>query len=513
MARDPIPPELIDLIVDHLHADIPALKACSLAARSFVASTRPHIFRKVEVTPPLPGNTSQTSCQRLYKLLTSSPHIAPLVEDLTIVLVGSETSFEYDEDGQWLTKPHATWVMAGRTLSLVLPLLKLRRISLVENAPVDWNCAGEFSMSWNQLGRTLKSALAETFSSPQLEAVHLRGIVVESPRQLLSLFSDATSLKEMALSRIYFTQRWDQREPWPESEPWHPHLRSLLVSDVAGDSICRYLVNPRIDLTRVNSLTVATDSEEWRDTITQHATKTGSVEHLRLRYLPHPTSRSIIPILTANLRSIHFFALRTFQLLSTLLHVCPSDMRLETITFEGPMDFLIYLDPRPSLDDAVIQYIDRFPLLRTVEIKAFTLPSSGPFPKWEAEVQSSLPALVRRGMLTVTEIQGTCRSLSAKLFHRLLCSLRARGSSWLGIVIPYSSSSVTIFSGFSAIVVLIAQAILLGKWHMLQMLQITPIDIRIRVPFTESPWKKQVNFLVLSAQAFHRRNECMGPGD
>ncbi|KAJ7683381.1 hypothetical protein B0H17DRAFT_37562 [Mycena rosella] len=166
MARDPIPPELIDLIVDHLHADIPALKACSLAARSFVASTRPHIFRKVEVTPPLPGNTSQTSCQRLYKLLTSSPHIAPLVEDLTIVLVGSETSFEYDEDGQWLTKPHATWVMAGRTLSLVLPLLKLRRISLVENAPVDWNCAGEFSMSWNQLGRTLKSALAETFSFP-----------------------------------------------------------------------------------------------------------------------------------------------------------------------------------------------------------------------------------------------------------------------------------------------------------------------------------------------------------
>ncbi|KAJ6552255.1 hypothetical protein DFH09DRAFT_598051 [Mycena vulgaris] len=288
MAHDPIPQEIVDLIVDNLHDDIPALKSCSLAARTFVSSTRTHIFRKIEITPPPVGKNRQSPCQKLYKLLTSSPHIAPLVDELCVVLVGSETSFEYDEEGQYLTEPHVTWIMAGRTLSLVLPLLDLRRISLVENSPADWNSAGTFSMNWNKMGRTLKSALAEVFSSPNLEAVHLRGIVVESPCQLLSLFSEATSLKGLSLSRVYFTQRWDQRKPWPDSDPWRPQLRSLLISDSSGDSFSPYLSNPRIDLARVKSLCVVTAQAEWRDKIVSQTTASGALEHLRLWYLSAP---------------------------------------------------------------------------------------------------------------------------------------------------------------------------------------------------------------------------------
>ncbi|KAF9645493.1 hypothetical protein BDM02DRAFT_3120176 [Thelephora ganbajun] len=44
-----IPQELVDLIIDNLHTDKPALKTCSLVARAWVARSRYHLFHKVEI--------------------------------------------------------------------------------------------------------------------------------------------------------------------------------------------------------------------------------------------------------------------------------------------------------------------------------------------------------------------------------------------------------------------------------------------------------------------------------
>ncbi|KAJ7497720.1 hypothetical protein FB451DRAFT_1550524 [Mycena latifolia] len=345
MARDHIPQELIDIIVDDL---IRALKCCSLAARTFVRPSRPHIFRKLEILPPTSDESRESStCQKLYKLLTSSPHIAPLVEELYIVLVGSETSFAYDSNGQWLTEPRVTWIMAGRTLSLVLPLLDLKRISLVENAPVEWNSAGEFSMNWNGMGRMLKSALTDVFSSPRLESVYLRGFVVESPRQLLSLFSEAASLKTMSLSQLT-TGQW-------------------------SDSIIR---------------------------------GTSSVEHLRLWYWP--TYPAINPFkcifeVSANLRSLHFFTGSALQLIIALFTKCPHDTRIETIIIEGPTDVINVGDSLQPLDARIESSFVHFSALKKVEIRGYPRWSS--FLSWSEAMRSLLPSLVHRGMLTVTEIQ------------------------------------------------------------------------------------------------------------
>jgi hypothetical protein len=284
MSSTNLPQELVDVIVHNLREDIPSLKSCSLAARAFVVSAQIHIFKRIEIMPPTDPLSSSNSCQKLYKLLTLSPHLARLVDELCIVLVGPETSFEYDSDGQYLEDRHVTWIMRERrTLALVLPLLDLKRISLVEDSPLDWNSYGEFSMKWNELGRHLKAALSKAFSSPRLESVQLRGIVLESPRQLLALFSDAMALTELSLSRVYYTQRWDQRDPWPESQPWHPRLQSLLASDISGDPICRQLISPRIDLTGITSLTIATEANDSREPIIRAANST--VEHLKLRYI------------------------------------------------------------------------------------------------------------------------------------------------------------------------------------------------------------------------------------
>ncbi|KAJ6456070.1 hypothetical protein C8R45DRAFT_1034821, partial [Mycena sanguinolenta] len=195
-----VPQELVDLIVDNLHDDIPSLKSCSLTARAFVGSAQTWIFNKVEILPPKRRDDQDSPCRKFHKLLTRSPRSASLVDELQIVLVGSETSFAYDEKGDYLEERHVPWVMSGRTLSLVLALLDLKRISLVENSPSEWNELGKFSMDWNQLGRSLKSALAAVFSSPKLDSVCLRGFVVQSPVQLLSLFSEATFLGKIPSS-------------------------------------------------------------------------------------------------------------------------------------------------------------------------------------------------------------------------------------------------------------------------------------------------------------------------
>ncbi|KAJ7366247.1 hypothetical protein DFH08DRAFT_164606 [Mycena albidolilacea] len=115
-----IPQELVDLIMNNLHGDVPSHKSCTLAARTFVSSAQTWLFNKIEILPPrrLEGSNSENSCQRFYKLLTSSPHLAPLVHELHIVLAGFETSFAYDEDenGDDLQARHVPWIsMSERT--------------------------------------------------------------------------------------------------------------------------------------------------------------------------------------------------------------------------------------------------------------------------------------------------------------------------------------------------------------------------------------------------------------
>ncbi|KAJ7111356.1 hypothetical protein C8R44DRAFT_856642 [Mycena epipterygia] len=157
--------------------------------------------------------------------------------------------------------------------------------SLVENSSAYFNLSGKFSLDWNKLGRALKTALEHMFSSPRLESVHLRGIVVQSPTQLLFFFSEATSLKELSLSRVGCTQRPGQGKfkPWPQSQPWRPQLQSILVADIIGHSFCRCILNPQIDLMRLRSLTLVTEMGECLDEMLQVANSSG-VEHLRVEW-------------------------------------------------------------------------------------------------------------------------------------------------------------------------------------------------------------------------------------
>ncbi|KAF8522910.1 hypothetical protein BU17DRAFT_86467 [Hysterangium stoloniferum] len=76
----PLPVELVDQIIDHLHSDIHALRSCSLVCRGWVPSARYHLFNEVKL--------SNTTSSAFVNLLRRSPHISPLVQILNITQDG-----------------------------------------------------------------------------------------------------------------------------------------------------------------------------------------------------------------------------------------------------------------------------------------------------------------------------------------------------------------------------------------------------------------------------------------
>jgi hypothetical protein len=345
--------------------------------------------------------------------------------------------------------------MSGRTLSLILLLLtELIRISIIENGDSTQTSA-KFSRSWSKVDPPLQSALANVFSSPRLEAVHLCGLVLESPCHLLSLFSEATALKEMSLSRLYFTQDKGRHEPWPESQLWRPKLQSLLLNVFSTD-LCQYLANPQIDLTHVRTLTLATPLPEQRKKMVQ-ATKlrlSRGVEHLGLylaynfemhifdcEYLLHPmhprlTKISVVSpdLFTTNLRSIHFFSHSIVKLLGVFVKTCPHDSCLEYVT----LDVFTYLPqaaPDLELYTAIDATVDHLPALKTIEVRWIVDGSSATLTQWESGVHTVVSSLVRRGVLRLTTIECMCRIPGARAFAYVPRRARHVSACWLGMTI------------------------------------------------------------------------------
>ena len=78
---DPLPPELIKVIVDELHDDQATLIACSLASSYFSAPCRQHLFSKIHL-----DQDQQQRIQDLLSILTTNPRLSINVRSLTLIL-------------------------------------------------------------------------------------------------------------------------------------------------------------------------------------------------------------------------------------------------------------------------------------------------------------------------------------------------------------------------------------------------------------------------------------------
>jgi hypothetical protein len=77
---EPLPPELIKLVVDELQDDKGTLIACSLASSCFSASCREHLFSKIDL-----DQNQRQRIQDLLSIFTSTPRLSFYVRSLTLI--------------------------------------------------------------------------------------------------------------------------------------------------------------------------------------------------------------------------------------------------------------------------------------------------------------------------------------------------------------------------------------------------------------------------------------------
>ncbi|KAK0482204.1 hypothetical protein IW261DRAFT_1022989 [Armillaria novae-zelandiae] len=100
-----LPQELWDLIIGHLDGDIPSLKCCALTSTAFRPASQKGIFSRIYVSSISPSSYHGHTFGNLYTLLSTSPHVAPLI-----------TSFE-------LSLHHQSEASEFEKILLILPLL------------------------------------------------------------------------------------------------------------------------------------------------------------------------------------------------------------------------------------------------------------------------------------------------------------------------------------------------------------------------------------------------------
>jgi len=84
-----IPPEIHDLITDHLHNDPTALKACCLVSKSWIHRTRKHLFASLEfqLIHPLDDSHPMGPCVESWKKTFPDPANSPAHHTRSLYIV------------------------------------------------------------------------------------------------------------------------------------------------------------------------------------------------------------------------------------------------------------------------------------------------------------------------------------------------------------------------------------------------------------------------------------------
>lgn len=195
-----LPPELWDPIVDELSSDRSAVQACSLTHRAWVASTRRHLFKAIELK-------GTDCCRRFRDILISSSSIgtgvAQWVYDVTLSMI--RLRLDVPEDAEVSDVP-----LLEETLSRLPNVDSLRLHAVeVECRPESQTGGGGLEAEEGYPDRPLRSL----FTLPKLRLLVLKSISFRSPLDtmlLLSAFPQASSLY-----LVFVSHREEGPTDWP----------------------------------------------------------------------------------------------------------------------------------------------------------------------------------------------------------------------------------------------------------------------------------------------------------
>ncbi|RDB27820.1 hypothetical protein Hypma_002282 [Hypsizygus marmoreus] len=170
-----IPYDITAAIFHELQDDRPALLNCSTVCRAFAVISQTQLFRSI----CLSSSKKSLLCPKLYRLLTHSSHIAPLIRHLTIW-----AGWRRFTEGTVL-KP-VSWVFTEPTLA---PLLSM--LSDLKSLDID---SSTFTLDWYKLPPDLQSSLLRLFQTPTLTSIDLKCMSMPG-----SVFAQAAQLENLHL--------------------------------------------------------------------------------------------------------------------------------------------------------------------------------------------------------------------------------------------------------------------------------------------------------------------------
>jgi hypothetical protein len=246
---DRLPPELLDIILDHFHDDTAALKACSMLSRTSLLACQPRIFSIITLEYIVDNSEDGpiSSHCRFLDILTSSTHLTPLVRELRFTLPRSLKALS----GKETLAQHAV----PAEILMALPQLQ----TLVVRTQPGY-------LIWSRLSAELTMALRRVVQLPTLRHLDLSA-TWQFPPSFFSCFTN--NLQVLRFSEICL--------PNPIHEPAslettgvpnqpsgaHPgkegsHSLSIL-SSMTSQNLDALFVRPgcTLDISRLRSLTLA----------------------------------------------------------------------------------------------------------------------------------------------------------------------------------------------------------------------------------------------------------------
>lgn len=181
MATPPkLPTELVDQIIDHLHADVESLLSISLASRSCCTATRYHLFGTMLVS----AAREQDAFQTFAYFLASSPSICVYVRSLT--LFGRTPAPQPRE-------------LCSHIISTVVSLLPRLRVLELRDTRFACRCEEDFPL----MART------------SLETLIIYGAEVSTLKTILAVFSVFTEVRTLRIEYLQLFIKSDLQRMLP----------------------------------------------------------------------------------------------------------------------------------------------------------------------------------------------------------------------------------------------------------------------------------------------------------
>lgn len=265
MSDEKLCPELFDYIIDFLHDDEAALRACALVCRSWVPTSRIHLFHQLSLTG-CPSKASlgwapDTACRRIYGTLVSSPHLAGYINKVSV----SEADLYQPANYRWVS---------GEIMFPPL-LKKLSALKELEfNFPLPGNADPKTvwsTMVFKDISDAMKTLALRSFTLRQFAFTNLAEFikVLESWKHLETLQLDSVDVYTPShLSASALDQALDLQILAPTQTLQHEQkasLQHLLLKSNSSSLFIPILLHARspLDLSGLTSLMINITSDNY----------------------------------------------------------------------------------------------------------------------------------------------------------------------------------------------------------------------------------------------------------